>query len=863
MLTHLSFPFVFFTVYFITNLQLINSGSSILLKELPFQNDTILKIGNYYEFFFYIDISSMKYNEEGILTFQFPKDIMHQNLVENISSRVEYIDEQLLNFFPITQNDSLFQYEIPFERSSNPVYESLIHLYFNKTINRTSNVHLLIDFSFKPEIDKYSQESFTISSVSLIENSTFNPFYGKIDFYRSIKPFMPIYVSFDLTNKYIYENIFIYCQEDVMTVYYDHIVKDNKINTNALSTNIASSDQYYMTTEENIQHKKLILKFMTDTEMVSFCFSIGYMNNPLILWKPVLTIQGFPIEITEQSQKVFMVGLMSQNHDLYFHVEHIYGKYSVHYSSTFFPYYLMNNSPNLLKSEQAFKKITDVIKIESDVNFIQIDCESPCRLNIILFRQIRMNTLYYSDIYYCILNQHNTEKIRVTNIDEFAIQIEILNKDDELTISYQDRTLKLDNNNNKMNDRIQMFNQNTGFLFEFKAGNGAFFRIILHRDYAYSVVPFGKSEYFLENIVFKLEKNKDIDCYVIEIDLKQKDRISDFYEYYGIGDDQTIPFPYFRTLRIYEKKIITLDNPYNKINQKIKLTDNQFYFYELKPFENRKTYTVNFTQIKKKITPILKLNTPILIDINSNSNIKRSLIQNLSSDYHLMLQFYKCSNSNFEYQLFYNQKLLKQNKIKRKRDTFISGNYYIDYSINFFSDDSNQSSFIFSYSYCETELLEDLLEVKNQTISYIKESSSSIRLQWKTYLNNVKGQVYMIYINEFDNNDHNCSFILNQPYVTLVYKQEIKDTLLNYTIKDIKKGVYKINIIAQENNKFNFTQIYTEVIVTLGIGNAMRNNIFIIISILLGMSSIYLYCFSKALKNHLSYSTKSNLISMF
>lgn len=837
-----------FVIYLMSNIRSV--CSSINLKTLPFYHDSTIYFSNYSGFYLHIDISSMKYQEQGIITLKFPdKRIQDNNILRVFLSKIVETKENIIFSFPVKAEESMFKYEKSFEKRYNHNFESVYHLYFNKTFDEIANIHLLIELMFGEDLlEQYKSESFFVSRISQIEDITVPPHYYK-HFHKEIIPYVPVYFQFSLREKQIGDNVVFYCKDNIMTVHYDGLLKTNKINNQKLFHQIAGSDQYYLTMEGN-QHSTFILKFLTDIDIPSLDFEVFYIRNPLIILKSILHSITYPIEINKPKQSVFFVGIHNRTTSVmntyYLHCETIYGQSIVQYSSEF-------NMNFLLQTEQTFPVVTNVLKMESEVNFITVRCSSPCRLNIVLFSYQKLHEIYQSGIYFLILQRKFSYKqmIEITSETDFIIEIESLGLD-KIDISYNGNKQYLDQYNNIMKYEIKIGSlRDERVAFTFQCQSECYVRILIQQKFKYSIVPLGISEYGMETIIFKFENNSNIESYEIELTTKNHpDLFNYYYNYYGFGDYNLMPFPSFKSLSVNQNRVLKFSNPYNKINQKMKETGLNYYYFVMKPFDdNVYSLTVNYYYIYQDTSLYLEQNTPLLIHSNNSNgtHLKKILTSNRYPNQNLVMQFFKCFND-FQYHLLFDSNILNTNIIMLNRTQIHLDNYFVDYTIEFsgYINLQNNYSFIFSYSYydkdaysyCDKDTFSYFFENTNYTIRYTLKGSSII-LHWNTYLSSKKHQVYKIYINEYNNEDSHCSFINSRPFDILYYPDTINEKQLNYTFHKLKKGKYRVNVLAQENQTYHFTQIYDEVILEIKTNNSIRN-ILIFISVILGISSFYL-----------------------
>ena len=401
---------------------------------------------------FYVKIDDYEYEEEGIITFKFGKQIYAKNLLSHCHAKVLNLpsnadDKKIIPNMPANEEEN----EAYFTRLSE--YSDIYQLFFKKTKNNEDNksTYLLIHLSIS--LDEYHQnyfiepEEFSIYLSKRAEKIILDNDIGKTNVNKKIalknyfaeiyKIILPDYDPDMPTLSYIF-----YTSEYVLDIYNNSML----INTNVLNKKPKMIYAISPIINEYNNTKVIYLKLFGATNgeinfRVESTESIIYYVN-----KEERIIRSFSDKLTDCNMPFYYIGDYSISAEKgYIFQETLYGKINLYYKGKVDT----EDESILIKDDPKYLSEKKIIGLKTTIDIIELKCENPGYYQVHLINESESTNLdiYSREFKYLPKNQNITIIPNLKKVQE-EINLEIYTPlGTEVNIYDGKNAIKIDSNN--------------------------------------------------------------------------------------------------------------------------------------------------------------------------------------------------------------------------------------------------------------------------------------------------------------------------------------------------------------------------------------------------------------------------------
>lgn len=823
---------------------------------------SISSTGNYA---FYLDISSMQKNTEGVLTFLFSKILLDGKCIKKVNAKTINLNdnEAIVNFFPIKDEEAIFPLEGAYEQKNDKNLVNIKHLYFNnKRVNKESSyllIYMEIELISKGnfEIILETPYFFTNATSTNIEKQSFNGLSLEL---------MPLSFSPYFSTFYFqpgFKRNFIIRSEkmQLMTATCGDLLietpeKKYEINQHRKIGYIVDIQQFLL---EN-QCSKIIIKLLS-SKRVNYRITLYQVYNPLKVLPLYLEKQNsysIPIDFIRKN-KFNLIGEFGYK-DTHVHIyfNNFFGNIDIYYKKE--PEYKDIDAENHLISDFIKADPSNILQLENNSLYLfRFLCNDRCYINADVFLLEDENkalSILYSGVYYMRLSNQRDFLIIIQRINQYYIEIEMLSNF-SVVGRLDEEKFSLSSSNKYFHSFIDLTSEFTEEEFSTielssSSDSDCYLKVIVNACEEFFEIPLdekkdykiGSFENVLKSYRIIFPKDPEIESFQITVASQYKKKISNpisIYASFSYGKNGNYfiypwshnSIPNFLVPPSY-KYTFELPNPYSKKLPKRFESDDVFYFViTFKDFNENSIASIVANSIRKQQFSYLPRNSFITVHPQINDTPNNFLLY--KSDLYqehtfLIIDFFKCEDGQIDFSLF------KENgeevayhsvrtELRQRSKAKDHGNNYI------IKIKSNKQKIALQYFYVNEEHLRNYKDYGNLNIDY-KVDGNAADIYFKPYLKGINDITYYVYLNPIKKIKTRCDFINKGPE-KVIQSNDTKGNDIQVHLDNLNSGEFWIDVVAKESSIYKIYKVYERKKISIRIWKSFTKNILVITGLFL------------------------------
>ena len=676
--------------------------------EMYITDPYIIRIKTPTQFCIHIDITSMKTETEGEITFIFPQELLLHNQIKQFNVKSVLLPKEASlseKDFPSKKEPGsvYFPIETAFENKYDNSLNTMKHIYFiRESTNDDENIKVYLVMYL--DINIYNLDLFSYYEISILSPILSNEISSldlsgenlsqSEEINISLSPKIPKYLHVYYSDNVIRNNYLLFSNGKPITYtcgsfllkrkdtyiinpnrHYGYFIDFNSLNSNSrvclsLIIKFVTSDPAERELQIKVEYLSMPFKGLPMFDMYQTTYSVNVEINDI---ENQYNLLGrFPNEIVVDKKFYVYVNYFFGFGDIYYKSSKNIQDINEHSLSSSSEYIHYSNSSFLLKLANK----------DNDLNIFHVKCETSCLIHFELFEiynediedinnDFNILNVEYPGVYFMSISSGLNYFVYFSNALIFNYELENLNGE-EIKGS-----IELDKFDLSMENRIQKgsFDYSGEYgelLIEMhikSTKNNALLKLKVSflddieeiKINTHDTHNIGNYTYSQKTFLFKFPIDDIIyDSYQIQI-LSQDDtnpeikRPISLYSYFDLGNENIFVLPSAYNAHIdylaeptYKFKA-EISNPYDRPYSIIPKSNNKmFYYYAVRfqNFEKDSKVFIAFTGAEKPKYLYLTQNTMFSIDLEAGIN-NNYLLQKggIYRDSSLIVNFYKCNNN--------------------------------------------------------------------------------------------------------------------------------------------------------------------------------------------------------------------------